>query len=140
MTLDLDELERLEREATAGPWRVSPHAIHYVDTAGERSDTVCKCYQDSPKRGEPAPDATFIAALRNAAPALIARARRADELEAELQAVKDSLTATNSPENPDSSADQWCEHCHNTGSLDCHCGGDLCVCQNNGEYPCPHCR
>jgi hypothetical protein len=82
----------------------------------------------------------LIAALRNAARALIARARRADELEAELQAVKDSLTATNSPENTDSSADQWCEHCHNTGSLDCHCGGDLCVCQNNGEYPCPHCR
>jgi hypothetical protein len=35
---------------------------------------------------------------------------------------------------------EWCEHCHNTGSLDCHCGGDLCVCENHGEYPCPHCR
>lgn len=33
----------------------------------------------------------------------------------------------------------WCEHCQNTGALDCHCGGDLCVCANNGEYPCPYC-
>jgi len=77
MTIDLDTLEKLEQEATAGIWRVSPHATHYVDTTGERSDTVCKCYQDSPKRGEPAPDAAFIAALRNAAPALIALAREA---------------------------------------------------------------
>jgi hypothetical protein len=33
----------------------------------------------------------------------------------------------------------WCDHCHNTGELDCHCGGDLCVCDNYGTYPCPHC-
>jgi hypothetical protein len=33
----------------------------------------------------------------------------------------------------------WCEHCQNTGSLDCHCGGDLCICENYGEYPCPYC-
>lgn len=34
----------------------------------------------------------------------------------------------------------WCEHCQNTGSLDCYCGGDLCVCENNGEYECPYCH
>lgn len=33
----------------------------------------------------------------------------------------------------------WCDTCHNTGMIDCHCGGDLCVCRNNGELPCPHC-
>ena len=33
----------------------------------------------------------------------------------------------------------WCDHCHNTGYLNCHCGGDLCVCELNGEYPCPYC-
>ena len=33
----------------------------------------------------------------------------------------------------------WCDHCQNTGYLDCHCGGDFCVCERNGEYPCPHC-
>lgn len=33
----------------------------------------------------------------------------------------------------------WCEHCHNTGYVDCYCGGDLCICENNGEEPCPYC-
>lgn len=33
----------------------------------------------------------------------------------------------------------YCAECNNTGWLDCYCGGDLCVCSNNGEYPCPHC-
>jgi hypothetical protein len=33
----------------------------------------------------------------------------------------------------------YCSHCNNTGYLDCYCGGDLCVCENNGEYPCPYC-
>jgi hypothetical protein len=40
----------------------------------------------------------------------------------------------------DYDGDGWCEACQNTGSLDCCCGGDLCVCLNHGEYPCPHCR
>lgn len=35
--------------------------------------------------------------------------------------------------------DEWCDTCANTGSLDCHCGGDLCVCRWNGERPCPSC-
>lgn len=35
--------------------------------------------------------------------------------------------------------DDYCEHCQNTGELDCHCGGDLCVCDNNGTFMCPHC-
>lgn len=34
----------------------------------------------------------------------------------------------------------WCEHCQNTGELDCFCGGDLCVCEHNGTYPCPYCE
>jgi len=33
----------------------------------------------------------------------------------------------------------YCSECNNTGWLDCYCGGDLCVCENNGEYPCPYC-
>jgi hypothetical protein len=33
----------------------------------------------------------------------------------------------------------YCEECYNTGELDCHCGGDNCVCMNNGTYPCTHC-
>jgi len=33
----------------------------------------------------------------------------------------------------------WCDKCQNTGYVDCLCGGDLCVCENNGEMPCPFC-
>lgn len=33
----------------------------------------------------------------------------------------------------------WCAHCQNTGWLDCYCEGDMCGCENGGEYPCPHC-
>lgn len=33
----------------------------------------------------------------------------------------------------------WCSTCHNTGWVNCYCGGDLCVCENNGEEPCPMC-
>lgn len=33
----------------------------------------------------------------------------------------------------------WCDHCCGTGMLDCLCGGDLCVCERNGEYECPFC-
>lgn len=33
----------------------------------------------------------------------------------------------------------WCEHCQGMGTISCHCGGDLCVCENNGEAECPHC-
>ena len=32
----------------------------------------------------------------------------------------------------------YCDRCNNTGSVDCHCGGDLCVCGRE-EYDCPRC-
>lgn len=35
--------------------------------------------------------------------------------------------------------DSYCERCYNTGELDCYCGGDLCVCDRHGTYPCPDC-
>ena len=35
--------------------------------------------------------------------------------------------------------DGWCETCHGTGTVDCLCGGDLCVCLNDGTKPCPDC-
>jgi len=34
---------------------------------------------------------------------------------------------------------EWCETCGNLGSIICRCGGDICVCANYGEYPCPDC-
>ena len=32
----------------------------------------------------------------------------------------------------------YCATCNNTGSIDCHCGGDLCVCGEE-EIECPEC-
>lgn len=36
-------------------------------------------------------------------------------------------------------SDDWCHTCNNMGTVPCFCGGDLCVCGNNGEMPCPDC-
>jgi hypothetical protein len=30
--------------------------------------------------------------------------------------------------------------CGGTGELDCHCGGDLCVCHNHGTIECSGCE
>lgn len=32
-----------------------------------------------------------------------------------------------------------CPRCSGWGEIDCHCGGDLCVCENYGSAPCPLC-
>lgn len=32
------------------------------------------------------------------------------------------------------------DSCHGTGVLDCHCGGDLCVCHHHGETDCVGCH
>lgn len=34
---------------------------------------------------------------------------------------------------------EYCHRCSNTGEVNCHCGGDLCVCENYGEMICPRC-
>ena len=36
----------------------------------------------------------------------------------------------------------YCFTCNNTGSIDCECGGDICVCleSDNGLLPCPDCE
>lgn len=34
---------------------------------------------------------------------------------------------------------EYCERCQNTGEVDCHCGGDLCVCGRE-EIECPRCH
>ncbi|MGX1693184.1 hypothetical protein [Brevundimonas naejangsanensis] len=33
-----------------------------------------------------------------------------------------------------------CPRCSGGGTVDCHCGGDLCVCENYGERDCPTCH
>ena len=32
-----------------------------------------------------------------------------------------------------------CPRCDGHSEVECHCGGDLCVCENYGEKPCPFC-
>lgn len=32
-----------------------------------------------------------------------------------------------------------CPRCMGDGSVNCYCGGDLCVCENYGEKACPVC-
>lgn len=32
-----------------------------------------------------------------------------------------------------------CPRCQGAGTVDCHCGGDLCICENYGERDCPVC-
>lgn len=86
--VDLDELERLEREATPGPWR---WADGYKSMYGDAAYTLAG-YQDmgilscdgifnSPRDC----DEELIVALRNAAPALFAELRAARKRIAELE-------------------------------------------------------
>lgn len=35
-------------------------------------------------------------------------------------------------------SDGYCATCNNTNFIDCHCGGDLCVCGEE-EIECPDC-
>lgn len=30
--------------------------------------------------------------------------------------------------------------CNGTGSINCYCGGEQCVCHHHGEYECPGCE
>lgn len=32
------------------------------------------------------------------------------------------------------------KRCNGNPVIDCHCGGDLCVCHNHGEVECPGCE
>ena len=64
--IDLDELERLCREATRGPWESLRTCVYFAHGIGGFDIANC------PK---PETNAELIAALRNAAPKLIAMAR-----------------------------------------------------------------
>lgn len=33
-----------------------------------------------------------------------------------------------------------CPNCMGDGEVPCHCGGDLCFCDNHGDAPCPTCH
>src|SRR5690554_6617443 len=86
MPLDLDKLERLEREATPGPWRLKRRAFEYnifavvidfsSDLEAVHGLNLCRI-SELDRDGESNLD--LLIALRNAAPALIAELRAARE-------------------------------------------------------------
>ena len=78
-TLDLAELERLEKAATCGPWSsvFLDDAVVFIKRHG-----VDRPFSFDEK------DPEFILTLRNAAPDLIAAAKERDELRAERDVLK----------------------------------------------------
>jgi len=68
--MKLDELKRLDAEATPGPWRDTDYGVERVGVYGE--------IVEDPRMGEP--DRALIAAARNALPALLAVAEAAEAI------------------------------------------------------------
>jgi len=68
--MDLDELERLHREATPGPWRCVEHSYGGCKVTNEEGDAIL--LED---------DFRLIAAMRNALPQLISRARLYEQMD-----------------------------------------------------------
>lgn len=80
--IDLDELERLAKAATPGPWRMVALSSHYGVTHGDyRFPTVVYAHEgwDGYGNGSSRPNADYIAAANPATVlALIARVREAE--------------------------------------------------------------
>lgn len=55
-----------------------------------------------------------------------------DDLEAMLASLERRLAA------PKWKPGDYCDRCNNTGEIDCHCGGDLCICGAD-TLECPQC-
>lgn len=81
--MNLDELERLERAATPGPWASfadTPEPLYGVASiAGDRNTAIIEICCE-PAHDERSADMALIAAARSALPALIRIARAAMEL------------------------------------------------------------
>ena len=97
-TIDIAELERLEKAATPGPWKWSyqflsldagKEKIIWPSNAQFDPENARESLGACGKQAEPDAEANaaLIAALRNAAPALIAALRERDELHAAVEAV-----------------------------------------------------
>jgi len=79
MTITLDELDRLEKAATPGPWvhfdGAPEHGNAYVSGPEPDNWTAAECFGSDPDA-----DAALIAAARNALPGLLAIAQAAQKL------------------------------------------------------------
>lgn len=72
MKVDIDELERLDKEATPGPWKdvLTQAGIRHIEP-GEWSKEICALYGGSHDTGD-IENSSLIVAIRNALPAIIA--------------------------------------------------------------------
>lgn len=88
--IDLDELDRLEKAATPGPWvdGLSQPGVRKIAISEHLNDEIATLYGGPDDIGD-APNATLIAAARNALPALIRELRAAREV---VKAIKPHLS------------------------------------------------
>jgi hypothetical protein len=91
---ELDELEKLEKAATPGPWvyEHSPGDTEYAlpdsfDVIAPNGDALCAMYTSDVVLSET--HGQLIPAIRNAAPALIAAARENARMRAVVEAARD---------------------------------------------------
>lgn len=82
--IDLDKLERLEKAAFPSPWSIDMEPNH-----GFWQVVYCETNRYQVGDFDDDPSASFIVALRNAAPALFAELRRLRVIEAAARAYVD---------------------------------------------------
>jgi hypothetical protein len=93
MTLDLDALKRLEREATSAPWVWSEHGACWLESgSGATIIHADPFYGTFPDKNDP--DGKLIAAARTALPKLI---ERVEELETVLKMAHDTFKSWTGP-------------------------------------------
>jgi hypothetical protein len=82
--IDLDELERIEKAATAAPWAVNHRSCEYLTTGDDRVlfGDLLDCLEA---------DGNLIVVARNALPVLIARIRAQDALLREARGILNKL-------------------------------------------------
>jgi hypothetical protein len=146
---DLDELERLEREATAGPWFGAYAAIHSLPLTHAHRDAEEKLTDASPDSewealpdarlafvpviagdtptAQGASDACLIVALRNAAPALLAELR---QLRSRVAGLLDQNQAT---QMADPKA-ETCRNCKNPREAHREEDGGLLTCWTSTAF------
>jgi hypothetical protein len=100
MTIDLDELERLEREATEGPWGVSDFdGAWCAPVESPVLSRLAGALGNAPEGPQrvighvdlSAADEALCLALRNAAPELIRQAREVERLRERAQRMREAL-------------------------------------------------
>ena len=127
MTLDIDALEALLAKATPGPWRADPKRLimngqqgpimSYLAGSGAEPEGMKVSLAS-----ERVADHKLVAALRNAAPALLKAARQEEKMRAALVAAKMTHYTC---EDPWYSCPKSPDGCIDDGQgSECNCGAD----------------